>query len=300
MKPLVSAATALAMAACFAGCSFWEDLPVEDEEPEVAIPVVRSGGMVLVRAKDSAFSMGSIENKSGSITQPVHQVTFSHDFYMDTAEVTQGAFDRVMAGAYSGYVTDAWDQQYGKGERYPAFGRNWYDAVLFCNALSRQAGLDTVYRFDSIVGSPGNGSWFLLTAIDSGPGYRLPTEAEWEYACRAGTTGEFSWGSGDGREYAWYSVNSEGGIHQVAEKKPNGYALYDMSGNVAEWCNDWYATYSAGKATDPTGPSIENYRTLRGGYWISEEYEVSSSARAALAPLDRNNGTGFRTVRRKI
>ncbi|MBN1127919.1 MAG: SUMF1/EgtB/PvdO family nonheme iron enzyme [Chitinispirillaceae bacterium] len=288
----------LVLALCFTGCSFWEDLPVEEEKPPVVVPVVRSGGMVLVKAKDSSFEMGSNENQSG-FTQPVHRVTFTHDFWMDTTEVTQGKFDQVMKTAYSGYAVDSWDGQYGKGVLYPVYGRNWYDAALFCNALSRQAGLDTVYRFDSITGPPGNGCRLAIKVIDTAPGYRLPTEAEWEYACRAGTKGEFYWGSGDNREYAWYAENSSASARPVANKKPNRFALHDMSGNVAEWCNDWYAVYGAGSAVNPTGPSAGNYRILRGGDWEKEAYAVSSSMRAALAPFERNSTTGFRTVRRK-
>jgi sulfatase modifying factor 1 len=301
MKPVAIAVGMLVAAIFLAGCSFWEDLPAEEEqETDTTVTLEHSGGMVLVKAKDSSFEMGSNENDQGSVTQPVHKVSFTYDFWMDTTEVTQGNYDSIMTAFCPGYLDSVWDVVAGAGSTYPAFNRNWYDAALYCNARSKRETLDTVYYFDSIAGTPGSGCSLKISAINmSRSGYRLPTEAEWEYACRAGTSDEFYWGQADSREYAWYTMNSSSRTNPVAKRKPNRYGLYDMSGNVAEWCNDWYAAYDDQDAVDPTGPSSGNYRIQRGGCWANEVELISSSTRVIGQSIERNSGVGFRVVKIK-
>jgi formylglycine-generating enzyme required for sulfatase activity len=298
MRSFASISIIAAMLIIVCGCSFWEDLPVE--EPVVVAPRQHSGGMVLINAADSSFEMGSNINGESGSTWPVHKVTFTYDFWMDTTEVTQEKFDAVMEAAYPEYLSGSWDEQYGKGARYPVNGRNWYDAALYCNALSNREGLDMLYEYDSILGIPGDSCRLIDLSIDAtGEGYRLPTEAEWEYSCRAGTTGEFYWGNGDARTYAWYSVNGNGTSNPVAQKKPNAFGLYDMSGNVWEWCNDWKTGYSSDSATDPTGAPTGEYRVLRGGSCNEVADAISSSTRYFLYPPTGAGLIGFRVVKRK-
>lgn len=304
MKPVAILVSILGAVISMAGCSFWEELPAkEGEDTDTTTTLEHSGGMVLVKAKDSSFEMGSdLVNNA----QPVHTVRFTYDFWIDTTEVTQGRYDTVMKNRYPGFTMNDWDEQYGKGSRYPVHSRSWYDAVLYCNALSKQAGLDTIYWFDTLSGEIGNGCELRVTSIDTqGLGYRLPTEAEWEYACRAGTTTEYYWGTANAEDYAWFGKNES---HPVAQRQPNQFGLYDMSGNVAEWCIDWYnAMYPDSAVTNPVILSagyVLSKRIKRGGSWNKDKAGISSAAREAAYPLPpeqvQYTDTGFRTVRKKL
>ena len=126
--------------------------------------------------------------------------------------------------------------------------------------------------------------------------YRLPTEAEWEYACRAGTTTKYSFGDSDSElgEYAWYRDNSGKTTHPVGGKKPNPWGLYDMHGNVWEWCRDWFGDYSNGIARDPVGPSIAPLRASRGGSWVYNVKDMGSAYRSGNSPRTLSYGLGFR------
>lgn len=146
---------------------------------------------------------------------------------------------------------------------------SWEDAVEFCDRLSRA----------------------------TGKAYRLPTEAEWEYACRAGTTGPYA---GNLDEMGWYYGNSGIYLRPVGQKKPNGFGLYDMHGNVYEWCMDWYSKnyYSHSPNADPTGPPTGSERVMRGGCWIIGDVEsMRSASRRSFKPDVRNYILGFRVVR---
>jgi formylglycine-generating enzyme required for sulfatase activity len=129
-----------------------------------------------------------------------------------------------------------------------------------------------------------------------GKTYRLPTEAEWEYACCAGSTSRYCFGDDIGKlsEYAWYDKNSGGRTHPVGTKKPNDWGLYDMHGNVWEWCEDWYSDYSSGKVTNPVGPESGSGRVYRGGGWDDYARGCRSASRDGDVPADRNDGIGFR------
>jgi formylglycine-generating enzyme required for sulfatase activity len=211
------------------------------------------------------------------IAEPVHQVTVS-SFYIDTALVTQEQYRQLMNVAPS----------YFTGEpSLPADNMTWFDAVLFCNDRSRACGLDTVYSFLSIFGPPGNGCDSLenLQIHLDRKGFRLPTEAEYECAYRAGTSTEYYWGDTVDGRYCWYWANSDSTMHPVAQKLPNGFGLFDMAGELWEWCNDWYGPYQAGSQTDPAGPASGEYRVVRGGCWyIYYEPILGAAFRSYFAP----------------
>jgi formylglycine-generating enzyme required for sulfatase activity len=132
--------------------------------------------------------------------------------------------------------------------------------------------------------------------------YRLPTEAEWEYACRAGTTTKYSFGDSESQlgDYGWYDKNSGGTTHPVGGKKPNGWGLYDMHGNVFEWCQDWYGDYPSGSTTDPTGAASGSYRVYRGGGWFLISDYCHSAYRFRLTPDYRISYLGFRVLRSSV
>jgi sulfatase modifying factor 1 len=160
-----------------------------------------------------------------------------------------------------------------RGDRLPVEGVSWWDAVRFCNALSGRAGLAPAYRLDADI----------VEWDASADGYRLPTEAEWEYACRAGTTGP-RYGHLD--EIAWYRGNSQERIHEVGGRQPNAWGLYDMLGNVWEWCWDIYDAEVYG-----------TYRVLRGGGWFDEHWSCRASVRRRSHPTFRIDDVGFRVAR---
>jgi formylglycine-generating enzyme required for sulfatase activity len=209
------------------------------------------------------------------------EVTLSKPFYMGVTEVTQAQYEAVMGKNPSYFVDERLqrrllEQRLGvlrdvdaKGETNPVETVSWDDATEFCKKLSEKT--------RQVV--------------------RLPTEAEWEYACRARTAdpfGDFDRALGD---YAWYTSNSGGTTHPVGQKKPNAWGLYDMHGNVYEWCADWYGDYPKGAVTDPQGPASGTYRVLRGGCWDSSPYYCLSALRDGSTPdYQTNYRLGFRVV----
>ena len=184
--------------------------------------------------------MGSPSNEPGrSSNETQHQVTISKPFYMQTTEVTQGQWKKVM-GNNPSYFKNC-------GDDCPVEAVSWNDVQKFIKKLNNMEGTDK---------------------------YRLPTGAEWEYAARAGTQGA-RYGELD--EVAWYNSNSGKNTHEVGQKRPNAWGLYDMLGNVWEWCQDWDGAYPSGSVTDPTGPSSGAYRVLRGGSWNSHAWNASAA-----------------------
>jgi formylglycine-generating enzyme required for sulfatase activity/rubredoxin len=166
---------------------------------------------------------------------------------------------------------------------------SWFAAIEFCNRLSQKEGLAPAYTINRKNVNPNR----------SANGYRLPTEAEWEYAARGGngSPGNFKYsGSNNVDEVAWYDWNSGKKTHLVGEKKANGLGLYDMSGNVWEWCWDWYGDYTGSAQTDPVGISSGSIRVLRGGDWGHSDRVVRSALRGYDNPSNRNSNIGFRLV----
>ena len=246
--------------------------PVKSPEADL---ITNSIGMKFKLIPAGEFLMGSPANEPErhEAESPRHKVRLSLPYYMGVTEVTQGQWSAVMA-------TKPWVGEYGvkdyvkEGEDYPATGMRWSDAVEYCEELSALEGRQ----------------------------YRLPTEAEWEYACRAGTSTAYSFGSdvGELKHYAWFRGNAVGTgedyAHAVATKRPNPFGLYDMHGNVYEWCSDWLARYSAGAVKDPVGSAPREDQMIRGGSWRRPDSCCRSAFRDEFILLTIGGQVGFRLV----
>lgn len=234
--------------------------------PEIAIPI--GGGVQLSMSLIPAgrFMMGSPDDETDRYSDegPQHEVTISKSFYMGIIEVTQAQWAAVM-GTTPSY--------FGGNEDNPVEQVSWYDCQEFLQKINT-LGLGT---------------------------FRLPTEAEWEYACRAGSTTRFPWGDDPDYssidQYAWYKGNSNNKTQTVGLKKPNSWGLYDMHGNVWEWCNDWYACWDERAQADPNGPSSGSKRIVRGGSCSSAPEHCRSANRPVHSPASVYISLGFRLVR---
>ncbi len=224
-------------------------------------------GMGLVLIPAGALTMGSPEEEGGRHpNETQHKVTISEPYYLGMFEVTQHEYQKVTGTNPSSI----------KGAKHPVETLCWEDAVSFCTKLTE-----------------------LPEEKSAGREYRLPTEAEWEYACRSG--GETAFSFGDSAEllpeHAWFAENAQNKHHPVGQKKPNQWGLYDMHGNVCEWCDDWYGDYPAGATTDPQGPFRGSDRVIRGGSWVvANKTYIRSAKRFTYVPIDRSVLLGFRVV----
>jgi formylglycine-generating enzyme required for sulfatase activity len=222
-------------------------------------------GMEFVLISAGSFSMGAdktIENAGGDEI-PQHRVSISKPFYLGKYEVTQAEWTKVMGSNPSAF----------EGHANPVENVSWNDAQEFINRLNQQEGT-TVYR--------------------------LPTEAEWEYAARAGTTSTYFFGDDAGSlaSYAWFAGNSGGTTHPVGQKQPNAWGLHDMHGNVLEWAQDWYDEryYSSFMPANPQGPASGSFRVRRGGSWSGNSESCRVADRSSNSPDFRNDNIGFRLV----
>ena len=232
-------------------------------EPSKQTFMVKGVEFKMIKVEGDTFSMGATSEQGSDAYDReylVHSVTLS-DYYIGETEVTQELWEAVMGSNPSEFK--------GNNQR-PVERVSWNDCQEFIKKLNRLTGKK----------------------------FRLPTEAEWEYAARGGKYGEdyvykYS-GSNDADEVAWYARNSGVGTHSVKTKKANKLGLYDMSGNVYEWCNDWYGSYQSNSQINPTGPSEGRSRVLRGGSWCDGVRYVRVSFRNCYAPVNRSNNYGLR------
>jgi len=229
-------------------------------------PIENSIGMQLKLLPLGTFTMGERGNPS---SETPHVVTLTRAFYLGVYEVTNSQWTAVMGNSPKSQDDDR-----------PVVHVRWEDASEFCHKLSA-----------------------LPEEKAAGRVYRLPTEAEWEYACRAGTTTKFSFGDDEEllKEFGWFAKNS--GIyervdqtHRVGLKKPNAWGFFDMHGNVWEWCNDWYSSYEEGVVKDPGGPAGGSGRVFRGGCWYYGADDCRSARRGMFEPTFRSNCLGFRVA----
>lgn len=253
-------------------------------EPPPAI-ITNKSGLTMVAIPGGQFQMGSA---AGEPDETSHRVSLS-PFYMDQYEVTQESFSKIM-----GRNPSRWTEP-----KNPVEQIRWKDAAEYCNARSRLEGL-----------TPGYDPKTWKCDFD-GNGYRLPTEAEWEYACRAGARTQYCFGDNPAElgKYGWFKGNSTRSPSPVGGKQPNQWGLHDMYGNVWEWCNDFYKEdyYRNSLERDPRGPELSATRVLRGGCWNSRADACRSAYRLDESPSytdvcfarDAHGFVGFRCVRRQ-
>ncbi|MDR0635999.1 MAG: SUMF1/EgtB/PvdO family nonheme iron enzyme [Treponema sp.] len=231
----------------------------------------------MVRVAGGSFRMGSTIGEADE--SPVYTV-YINSFFMGKTEVTQGEYRAIIGTNPSGVF----------GDTLPVENVSWYDAVEYCNKLSLKEGLTPAY----------SGSIDNITCNFTANGYRLPTEAEWEYAARGGNRDSLAFSYAGGNSVGvlgWYINNSEKHIRQVGTKSPNSLGLYDMSGNVWEWCWDWYGAYPSVEQSDPKGAQRGSYRVTRGGSWNSSADQLRTTYRSYGDPSAHYHDLGFRVIR---
>lgn len=282
------------------------------------LPGVRKSattGLLLMAIPTGTFTMGAPNAETGRRPdERPHRVRIARPFYLGAYEVTQEEYAQVMKARPSWFApTGGGKSKLGDRDsaRFPVESVTWFDAVAFCNRLSAQDGLRPYY---AIAGEQRQGGTIIAARVRvvRGNGYRLPTEAEWEYACRAGTDTPFHFGtqtqasnanlkairvaSGYGTIARWRDL---GRPAQVGSYAANAWGLRDMHGNVAEWCGDWYDPeyYAGAPTTDPRGPARGSQRVLRGGSWLVTERSARAASRIGQAPGHSSSAVGFRVAR---
>ncbi|MFN6399168.1 MAG: formylglycine-generating enzyme family protein [Planctomycetota bacterium] len=233
--------------------------------------ITNSIGMKLVLIPKGTFMMGSPESEEGhQENESQHEVTISKDYYLGAFEVTQTQYQTVTGNNPSCYQGALVGNQ---NADLPVENVSWDDAVEFCKKLSD-----------------------LPEEKKAGRVYRLPTEAQWEYACRAGSKTIYSFDDEEGLlpEYGWFKRNSSQRTHTVGLLEPNAWGLYDMHGNVWEWCSDWYGEYPKNAVSDPIGPTMGTDCVNRGGCWLYQAASCRSASRNWAKPSYRDGLLGFR------
>ncbi len=281
-RTVLRGVTALALLA--GGCA-QRNAPQESTPAAAEIPqtIRTKTGVDMGLIPAGEFTMGDDGGENDE--RPAHRVRIAA-FYMDVSEVTQASFKAILGR----------NPSKAQGTDRPVERVSWFSAVQYCNMRSTREGFKPCYDLKT------------LACDFAADGYRLPTEAEWEYACRAGTTSRWSFGDNPTAlsKHAWFKGSAEKTTHAVKQKPPNAWGLYDMHGNVAEWCNDYYADrYDANASQNPRGPATGSARVLRGGSWMSDEDDCRCSARHSEPPGLADvcfgyEAYGFRCVRSAV
>ena len=263
-------------------------------DPPNAITNTLDMKLVLIPAGEFLMGSPDSDKEASEEEKPQHRVRLTQPFYLGMTEVTQEQFKRVMGRNPSFFSAGGEGKHRVKGDtrRLPVETVSWDEAIEFCNKLSEREGLKSYYQSGERDQSGGDG-------------YRLPTEAEWEYACRAESMTRYCFGDDPAEglsRYACYELNSQGRTDPVGQKRPNAFSLYDMHGNVSEWCQDGYSTdyYQGSPAEDPQGPSGVSERVVRGGCWAGFEPTATSTYRYGDKPGARINFQGFRVARGRV
>ena len=279
---------------------------VTDVDDDTAVDTFDGDAFVIpretARVPAGVFTMGSEESEvcRNASNETAHEVALTHNIMVTVTHTTQGQFEDLL-----GFNPTSFPDC---GPNCPVETVNWHQAAAYCNALSEDEGHDPCYR---CVGTEFRTSCSVLAEFEEQgiydcPGYRLPTEAEWEFLYRAGTTSALYNGENRACEgedenaaaIAWYAANSEQTPHPVGQKEPNAWGLYDMAGNVWHWCHDRYEE-DLGKSpkTDPWGTDFSGTVTVRGGSWATGPSEIRGAARSSITPNTYDGAVGFRCVR---
>ncbi|MFA4985808.1 MAG: formylglycine-generating enzyme family protein [Candidatus Brocadiia bacterium] len=244
-----------------------EDPDQAQKKAEAMRNMIKNAPFRLVAISPGSFMMGS--NKGDEQEKPVHKVKLTKAFFMSATEITQAQYKAVTETSPS----------FIPGDDNPVENISWQDAVDFCLKVTES--------------ERGKGH------LPDGYAYRLPTEAEWEYCCRAGNTKEYCFGDDKSMfsGYGWFLTNANSLTHPVGTKKPNAWGLYDMHGNVREWCQDWFADkYPSDEQADPEGPAKGEIKVYRSGYFMSKPEGARSASRGASAPISKAVDQGIRVV----
>ena len=261
-----------------------DDLRGKPKRPPTGFPRVKESevwensiGMKMALLPAGEFLMGSpdTDQDAEDWEKPQHRVQITQPFLMGVYPLTQEQYIRVARRNPSKYSSE---------NQCPVENVRWDDAIAFCNQLSIDENLTPYYDLRA-------------TELRAGTGYRLPTEAEWEYACRAGSSAAYCFGddADELHDYAWFHDNSNNETHPIGQKQPNAWGLYDMHGNVCEWCQDSYADYGQPPVSDP-----RSYRVFRGGSWDYSPRYCRSAYRYWRTPDDRFGILGFRVARSSV
>ena len=246
----------------------------------------------MVFVEKGSFTMGDTWGDGDSREKPIHKVTFTYNFYISKYETT---FDEYDAFCEATGRSKPGDWGWGRGQR-PVVDVSWWDAIAYCNWLSEKEDLPKAYDSD---GNLLDKDGMITTDTSKVVGYRLPTEAEWEYAARGGnkSKGYKYAGSDNIDDVAWYWDNAGMKTQEVGKKSPNELDLYDMSGNVYEWCSDWYGDYSGSAQINPYNSTVGSYRVIRGGSWSFNAADSRVAIRLLSSPTHTRYFLGFRICR---
>jgi len=294
----------------------WRKKAAEANFPKNFTYIALTSGIEMAWIPAGSFTMGSNNSQDWNASPP-HTVTLSAGFHMGKYQVTQEQYQAVMGSNPSSFSSNPASGEVQR--RRPVERVSWYNAIVFCNRLSVADGLTPAYEMQTAADTgvwstdtatwgtvptdwsdPQRTRWDAVRVVASSTGYRLPTEAQWEYAAKGGNEmpGRFTYsGSNNVNNVAWYLGNSNNRTHEVGKKVPNWLGIYDMSGNVWEWCWDWWGSYTGTAKTNPTGSSSGTYRVFRGGSWYDSAEGTRSANRSYNSPNPGYIIVGFRLAR---